>query len=136
MTRWIIPLLNVATAIALVCIGGCDKHDAKPAVGRKSISLELTPDEQKAAKADDDMMEVVKRLNAGQRAEKLPEGAIPITELESACISGQTWRVKRALKGGASANEKSALFGTVLHAAASNGKIEIVRLLVDQGADP
>ena len=36
---------------------------------------------------------------------------------------------------GADANEWSVLFGTVLHAAAAGGHLEMVRLLVEQGAD-
>jgi ankyrin repeat protein len=57
-----------------------------------------------------------------------------VSELEAAVSMGQLWRVKVAIAHGADLDEQGTM-GIPLHIAAANGNFEIVRLLVEQGAD-
>ena len=72
--------------------------------------------------------------NAPRITEIIPN-AIPIGPMYDAVTSGKLWRVKLALNDGADPNELSPFASSVLHVAAENGWLEIVRLLVENGAD-
>jgi tetratricopeptide (TPR) repeat protein len=110
--------------------------EEKTVIGRKSMSLELTAEEQRAAHADDTMMQMLRLMNGNQPYPGFPEGAIPLSELESGACDGKMFRIKRALRVGVDPNEKTVLYGTALHAAAQAGQLDIARLLVDHGANP
>lgn len=99
--------------------------------------LELTPDEQQAADRDAALLGLARMLN-GPNAPSLKElfpGAIAISDLEAGASGGKTHAVKLALKKGEDVNAPCVMFGTALHAAAANGHLEVVRLLVACGAD-
>jgi ankyrin repeat protein len=98
--------------------------------------IPLTEDERRAMERDALLMEAVRRIN-GPGAPSIPDlfpGAIPVSDLDAAASCGQLHRVKAALNAGAEINEAGP-FGTALHGAAENGHLEIVRLLVEHGAD-
>jgi hypothetical protein len=98
----------------------------------------LTEEEQQAADNEERMMAVLRQLNLNKDdkrpVESIFPGAHTVSELEAAVSMGVIWRVKVALRRGADANEKGTM-GIPLHIAAANGNLEIVRLLVEQGAD-
>ncbi len=52
-----------------------------------------------------------------------------------AVTSGKAWRVKLALNSGADPNEPGVFSPSVLHVAVENGWLDVVRLLVENGAD-
>jgi hypothetical protein len=108
----------------------------KTVIGRKSMSLELTAEEQQAAHTADTMMRMLRLMNGDRPYPGLPPGAIPLTELESGASDGEMFRIKRALRVGVDPNEQTVRYGTALHAAAHAGQLDAARLLVDHGADP
>jgi hypothetical protein len=103
----------------------------------KDKLLELTPAEQQAADRDAAILEVAKKMNGpnAPSVKQLFPGAIAISDLEAAASSGQTHRVKLALKKGEDVNGKCVMFGSPLHAAASSGHLDVVKLLVACGAN-
>lgn len=104
--------------------------------------LELTPEERQEStdyhRTMEALMNAARQMN-GPNAPSLKDlfpNAIPIGKMEAAVLSGNVWHVKEALMEGADPNESSVLYGTALHAAANRGQVEVVKLLVEQGADP
>lgn len=98
--------------------------------------IPLTDEERRAAERDAAMMAAVRQTN-GPNAPSISElfpNAIPVSDLDAAAGCGQMYRVKAALNAGADVNEQGP-FGTPLHGAAENGHLEIVRLLVECGAN-
>jgi ankyrin repeat protein len=80
---------------------------------------------------------VARQIN-GQNAPSVKEilpNPIQLGPMYDAVTSGKVWRVKLALNDGADPNEPGAFSPTVLHVAAENGWLDIVRLLVASGAD-
>jgi hypothetical protein len=105
-------------------------------IGRKSMSLELTAEEQQTANIADAMMRTLRLMHGHQPYPGLPEGAVPLSELESGACSGKMFIIKRALRTGVDPNEETVSYGTALHAAAQAGQLDVARLLVDHGATP
>ncbi len=98
--------------------------------------IPLTDEERRAAERDAAMMAAVRQIN-GPDAPSIPDlfpNAIRVSDLDGAAGCGQMYRVKAALNAGADVNEQGP-FGTPLHGAAENGHLEIVRLLVEYGAN-
>ena len=103
----------------------------------KAKLLELTPAEQQAADRDAAILEVARKMN-GPNAPSIKElfpGEIAISDLEAGASGGKMHQVKLALKKGDDVNGNCVMFGSPLHAAASNGHLEVVKLLVAYGAD-
>ena len=103
--------------------------------------LELTEEEQREADEYTRCLALLTSLarningpNAPSIKEILPN-VIPIGPMYDAVTSGKVWRVKLALNDGADPNEPGVFSPTVLHVAAENGWLDIVRLLVENGAD-
>ncbi len=98
--------------------------------------IPLNEEERQAAEQESRMMNLLRQFN-NPNSPSL-KGIFPniktFSELESAVRMGQTWRVKMALNKGVDINEKFSE-GTPLHSAAAQGNMNIVRLLVEQGAD-
>jgi ankyrin repeat protein len=67
--------------------------------------------------------------------EGYPPGTIPASELEYCAVVGDLRGVVAALAAGSDVNARAADGYTALHGAAENGRLEIVRLLVERGAD-
>ena len=100
--------------------------------------LTFTPEEREAADADAAMMAAAAKAN-GPDAPSIMDlfpGAKPLGALEAAVSSGRTFRVKQALRDGEPLDGPCGPHATPLHAAAEAGRPEIVRLLLDCGADP
>jgi hypothetical protein len=101
--------------------------------------IELTKQESQEAERESTLMEMLRQLNqpaasSGVKDQGAIPGSTPLSELEAAVSVGQMWRVKVALNHGADVNEKGTL-GTPLQIAADRGDYEIVRFLVERGAD-
>ncbi|MBN9523820.1 ankyrin repeat domain-containing protein [bacterium] len=67
--------------------------------------------------------------------EPLPAGAIPTTDLEYWAALGQAERVAEVLATAPDPNIRGVGGYTAAHAAAENGHLEVLRLLVTRGAD-
>ena len=99
--------------------------------------LELTPEEQEAEARDAALMAAARAMNpkpAKSFSEMFPT-AVRVPELIYWSGIGRLFKVKIALNDGANLNEMGPFGTAALHTAASNGHLEIVRLLVEQGAD-
>ncbi len=111
--------------------------EKKKAVTRRSSrSLELTAEEQRDAHIFDTAIQVARLFNGNRPSPGLPPGATPLTALEAGASDSKLFRIKRALQAGLDPNEKTATYGTALHAAAQAGQLDAARLLVEHGADP
>jgi ankyrin repeat protein len=103
--------------------------------------LELTEEERRQAEEYARSLalltRVARKINApdAQSIKEIFPDAIPLGPMYDAVTSGKVWRVKLALNDGADPNEPGAFAPTVLHVAAENGWLAIVRLLVENGAD-
>ena len=98
----------------------------------------LTDDEWAAAERDLMTSEVWREhlgYDANTADHLLPPGAIRISLIEYAAEAGKLYAVKVALNRGGDPNQSSRHYGSVLHAAAVKGHLQIVRLLVESGAD-
>jgi ankyrin repeat protein len=103
--------------------------------------LELTEEERR--EADEytrrlALLSSVARQINGPNPPSIPEifpSAQRIGPMYDAVTSGKVWRVKLALNEGADPNEPGLFSPSVLHVAAENGWLDIVRLLVENGAD-
>lgn len=82
------------------------------------------------------MMAALREFNERNGSTKSPLEGIgtPVPRLHYWSTCGRTWGVKQALIAGEDIDEMTP-FGTALHTSAENGHIEIVQLLVEQGAD-
>jgi ankyrin repeat protein len=103
--------------------------------------LELTEDERREAEGYTRRLALLTSAarqingpNAASIKEVLPN-AIRLGPMYDAVTSGKVWRGKLALNDGADPNEPGVFAPTVLHVAAENGWLDIVRLLVECGAD-
>jgi hypothetical protein len=109
--------------------------------------LRLTPKENETIKQRQAILEAARRVNDGMGSHRtIPEmfpGAIRISDLESAADRGDTALAKVAIKEGADVNEaataREKITGVkgykVLHVAAENGHVEVVKLLIGLGAN-
>ncbi len=99
--------------------------------------LPLTEAEREAAERDLMTSEVWREhlgYDPNTADHLLPPGAIRVTLLEFGAWDGRVYAVKVALNRGGDPNQASFFYGTVLHAAARDGHLEVVQLLVGQGA--
>jgi ankyrin repeat protein len=101
------------------------------------VRVALTDGERDAAERDMLTSEIW-REHIGYDPNKadhlLPAGAIRIPLIEYGADYGKVYAVKVALNRGGDPNQASHFYGTVLHVAARNGHLEVVRLLIEQGA--
>src|SRR5262249_9093667 len=98
--------------------------------------LELTPEEQRSLEQDAAGLDVLTGLNGPNAAvvsDLFPE-ATPPSEVEYWAALGNLARLKVAINNGCDVNAIGKDGWTALHAAAENGRLEAVRLLVEQGA--
>lgn len=100
---------------------------------RLPTSEEFQAEERRALLGE--LARVLNDPDSEAHAELFPD-AIPVRRLEAAVLCGNVALAAALLRAGTDANEPSALFGTVLHAAARLGDREMVRLLRGHGADP
>jgi len=103
--------------------------------------FELTDEEQREAQRDAANEAVISEVRAlgcrdHPRMEEMFPSAVRIDGLENAALEGRVWKVKLALNAGADVNEQTPAFGSALHAAVIGGSLEVVRFLIEQGADP
>jgi len=113
-----------------------------------SLASTTNPGAKKAVQAAFDRQHhhvPISRTDRGRRAahphrqsadgKELLPNVIPLGPMYDAVTSGKAWRVKLALNAGADPNEPGVLSPTVLHVAAENAWLDVVRLLVENGAD-
>lgn len=99
--------------------------------------LELTPEEQEAEARDAAIMAAARAMNPTPTrsfTEMFP-GAVRVPELIYWAGIGRLFKVKIALNSGADLNEIGPFGTAAIHDAAVNGHLEVVQLLVEQGAD-
>ena len=99
--------------------------------------VELTPEEQEAEARDAALMAAARAMNPKPTksfSEMFPT-AVRVPELIYWSGIGRVFKVKIALNSGSDLNEIGPFGTAALHDAASNGHFEVVRLLVEQGAD-
>jgi hypothetical protein len=123
-------------------------------LGRKDAEVDPQVQSLVTAAAQDDSTEIDRLLAAGVAVDgeapaPLPNqtatgvvpiapGAavqIPMTALLAAVIHKRAAVAGRLLDGGADPNRGHPLFGSAVHAAAGNGDVEMLRLLLDRGGD-
>lgn len=99
--------------------------------------LELTKQERRAEDADQAIMKAARDANKslGTPNAALPEGAIAVDELTYWSSLGNVGKVKLELQKNPDVNHADADGYTALHAAAENGHVEVVKLLLAKGAD-
>lgn len=98
--------------------------------------LELTPEEQEAEKRDAAIMAVARAMNPNPAPiNELFSTAVRVPDLIYWSRIGRLFKVKLAINNGADLNEIGPSGTTALHDAAINGHLDVVRLLVEQGAD-
>ena len=102
---------------------------------RKDDPLQLTSEELAAETRDEAIRDVVCQINdVNEAAVDLPDGAIPAAELEYWASLGNIAKVKLAIQNGEDVNARGDNGYTALHAAAGNGHLDVVELLIGQGA--
>ena len=66
----------------------------------------------------------------------IPDGTIPVGDVEYWAALGNLKQTENAIRGGADVNAVSAGNHSALHAAATNGHVDVVELLLANGANP
>ena len=80
--------------------------------------------------------ELAPKPEPGQEpTEKLPKQIIGSTPLQLAAIQGKIKAMKALIKAGADINARNARKLTALHMAVAEGRLEVARFLLDEGAD-
>lgn len=99
--------------------------------------LKLTEEERRAEEVDRAVMNAARDANRalGTPNSALPEGAIAVSELTYWSSIGNVGKVKLLLQKDPDVNHADADGYTALHAAAENGHVEVVNLLLAKGAD-
>ena len=100
-------------------------------------SLDLTPEERDSIERDRLLMNTVKEVNSNSAPPAhTSDSQIQATEVAYWASLGNVGRVKNALATGCDVNDTDEIGYTALHAAALNGHFDIVKLLVEHGAQP
>jgi ankyrin repeat protein len=101
------------------------------------LKLALTEEERRTLEADQASLKAAREANDALGTSNAPllEGAVEVGELTYWSSLGNVAKVKFALQKSADVNHADADGYTALHAAAENGDVEIVGLLLAQGAD-
>ena len=122
------------TLLLLLTAVGCDRKESPTMT---DPMLELTEKERRAEEVDQAVMKVARAVNnsPGAPTAPLPDGVIAVNELTYWSSIGPLGKVKLALQKNPDVNCADADGYTALHAAAENGHIEVVKLLLAKGAD-
>ena len=126
--------LTPSALLLSLAVLGCDSGESSTMTDPK---LALTEKERRAEDTDQAMMKAARDANKslGTPNASLPEGAIAVDELTYWASLGNVGKVKLALQKNSDVNHADADGYTALHAAAENGHVEVVKLLLAKGAD-
>lgn len=125
--------ISMILLLALVA-AGCDSKESS---SMADPTLALTDEERKAEETDQAVMKAARDANRslGTPDASLPEGAIAVDDLTYWSSLGNVGKVKLELQKNPDVNRADADGYTALHAAAENGHVEVVKLLLAKGAD-
>ena len=134
MTPFSRPIASVLVGLALLVLSACaPQTQTVPPVA--DVELPAPTKDIWQASADGDMAELAANKRAGADLDGLMRGAVRVTALTVAVVTGQSSSVRWLLANGASTNARNGDGSTALGAAAFLGRDEMAKILIGAGVD-